>query len=214
MITLAPLDLDEAVRYLGGSQVPMNDTMDALLTDCEAEIRAEASPKYRTLVLPLPQEELLQGADIRDHLAECDRAVLLCCTLGAGIDKLLRRAQVTDMSRAIVLDALASVAVEQVCRQVDDLLLSEYPDTFFTSRFSPGYGDYPLELQKQFLTLLDAPRKIGVSATPSFLLTPIKSVTAIAGMADHPLPRRVRGCAACRLRESCLFRAQGDHCKT
>ena len=46
-------------------------------------------------------------------------------------------------------------------------------------RRSPGYGDLPLELSREIITCLDAPRKLGVSITDSNLLVPSKSVTAI-----------------------------------
>ena len=52
---------------------------------------------------------------------------------------------------------------------------------FFKPRFSPGYGDLSLEVQKEIFSLLDCPRKIGVSLGDSLLMTPSKSVTAIIG---------------------------------
>ena len=51
-----------------------------------------------------------------------------------------------------------------------------------TPRFSPGYGDLPIELQRDFLTLLDASRKIGLTATESSMLVPSKSITALIGI--------------------------------
>ena len=81
-----------------------------------------------------------------------------------------------------------------------------------TTRFSPGYGDYPIELQKSFLHILDAPRKIGLTANDSFLLTPVKSVTAIIGLSENPIERKKRGCAICNMNQSCIYRRNGEHC--
>ena len=117
-----------------------------------------------------------------------------------------------DRSRAVVLDALASVAIEQVCRQFDEFLQGEFPDLFQTFRLSPGYGDYPIALQKYFLTELDAPKKIGLTTNDNFLLVPTKSVTAVTGLSETELPKRKRGCASCNLRGSCNYRQRGDHC--
>lgn len=39
-----------------------------------------------------------------------------------------------------------------------------------TFRFSPGYGDYPIEMQKEYLRILDAPRKIGLTTGDSVCL--------------------------------------------
>jgi len=50
------------------------------------------------------------------------------------------------------------------------------------SRFSPGYGDLPLDYQRTLLSVLDTSRKIGVSLTDSLLMVPSKSVSAIVGV--------------------------------
>lgn len=212
MMTLEPLNRREAIRYLGGAGHTPDERMNALLDRCEAELLRLAAPKYLYRVFALPYDEILRGEDIRRHLEGCDRAVLLCATLGAQVDRLIRVAQVEDMARAVVLDSLASVAIEQVCRQADALIAAQNPGDFMTFRFSPGYGDYPIDLQKTFLTLLDAPRKIGLSASESCLLTPAKSVTAVLGLSKHPIPRKRRGCAVCNLRTTCQYRRNGDHC--
>lgn len=212
MISLRPLDHAEAVRYLGGARVKMNAAMEQLLTDCEEQVLAEAAPKYLYKVKDLPCEDLMAGEDLSMHLAGCRQAVLICATLGAGIDRMLRVEQVKDMSRAVVLDALASVAIEQVCKQVDTLIADRFPDLFQTFRFSPGYGDYPIEMQKYFLTELDAPKKIGLTTNDNYLLIPTKSVTAVLGLSETEPPKRQRGCATCNLRSSCNYRQRGDHC--
>ncbi len=212
MFTLHSLDREEAVRYLGGAGVRMNDVMEQLLDDCEQEVLATASPKYLYKVVDLPYTGLMQGNDIETHLSGCSGAVLLAATLGAGVDKMLRIAQVTDLSRAVVLDALASVAIEQVCAQFDAKMAEQFPDLFQTFRFSPGYGDYPIGLQKWFLTELDAPKKIGLTTNDNYLLIPTKSVTAVMGLSESEIPKQRRGCAVCNLRTTCPYRKRGDHC--
>lgn len=212
MITLGPLDHREAVRYLGDSRVKMTDEMEALLTECEEEVLGAADPKFLYKVKELPCPELMVGKDIAEHLSGCSKVVLLCATLGAGIDRMLRIAQVKDMSRAVVLDSLSSVAIEQVCRKFDEFIAEEYPNYFQTFRFSPGYGDYPIDLQKWFLTELDGPKKIGLTTNDNYLLIPTKSVTAVMGLSETEPPKRKRGCASCNLRETCNFRKRGAHC--
>ncbi|MBQ8062602.1 MAG: methionine synthase [Clostridia bacterium] len=212
MMTLGPLDHREAVRYLGDSRVAMTEEMEALLTECEEEVLAAADPKFLYKVKELPCPELMVGKDIAEHLDGCSKVVLLCATVGAGIDRMLRIAQVKDMSRAVVLDSMSSVAIEQVCRKFDEFIAEEYPDLYQTFRFSPGYGDYPIDLQKWFLTELDAPKKIGLTTNDSYLLIPTKSVTAVMGLSETEPPKRKRGCASCNLRETCNFRKRGAHC--
>ena len=212
MITLDRLNRSEAARYLGGAKVEMNDAMRALIDECEAQLLDTARPKYLYRVVDLPDETLIVGEDIKRHLSGCAKAVLLCATLGAEVDRLLRVTQVRDMARAVVLDSLASVAVEQVCNKADEPIAAQNPEYHMTFRFSPGYGDYPIELQKEFLRRLDAPRKIGLSANESYLLIPSKSVTAIAGLSTSPVDVKKRGCATCNLRKTCRYRKNGEHC--
>lgn len=139
----------------------------------------------------------------------------LACTLGAGVDAALRAAGASDMAYAVVLDALASVAVEQTADAAEQTLRNEEREEgqFLTGRFSPGYGDYPIAVQNDLLRLLDAPRKIGLCATPTHLLTPRKSVTAVLGVAGHPVTGRRAGCANCALRERCAYRKEGKTCE-
>ena len=157
----------------------------------------------------------LQVSDILRHLEGCGSCVLLACTLGARVDAALRAAGASDMAYAVVLDALASVAVEQTADAAEQTLRNEEREEgqFLTGRFSPGYGDYPIAVQNDLLRLLDAPRKIGLCATPAHLLTPRKSVTAVLGVAGHPVTGRRAGCANCALRERCAYRKEGKTCE-
>ncbi len=212
MITLEKLNRREAIRYMGGSRVEPNDSMESLLDECESLILKNSNPKFLYKIIDLPCDDVMGGDDILNHLSGCDRAVLMCATLGNNIDRLLRVAQVSDMAKAVALDSLASVAIEQVCSKVDELLAEKLLGCNMTFRFSPGYGDYPIEMQKYFLTQLDAPRKIGLTTNESYLLVPSKSVTAIAGISNAPIERKKRGCAICNMRAVCKFRRNGEHC--
>lgn len=213
MIKLSEINRKEALRYMGSGNLKANEAMNSLMDKCEEKVLSVAEVKYLYKKIPLKESGLLLGNDIKNHLKSCENAVILCATTGAGIDRLIRTAQVTDMAEAVVLDALASCAVEQICNKLDKLIANEYSDKYLTYRFSPGYGDYPLELQGEFLRLLDAPRKIGLCTNENSLLTPTKSVTAIIGLSDKPLERKRRGCACCNLKETCKYRKTGEHCE-
>ena len=79
-------------------------------------------------------------------------------------------------------------------------------------RFSPGYGDCPLELNDELCLAVDTVRGCGLAITPQHLLAPRKSTTAILGIADHPVTGTLAGCTTCHLRETCSFRKQGTTC--
>ena len=82
----------------------------------------------------------------------------------------------------------------------------------FTGRYSPGYGDYPLECQDELIRLLDGARKIGLNVSRSHLLIPRKSITAVMGGADHPVSGYLATCGECTLRDTCVLRKEGRNC--
>ena len=212
MIELEKLNRNEAVRYLGGAGIRLNYRMDVLMHECEKAVHEKPSPKYLYVEKDLPCPQIMGGKDIESHLNGCEKAIVMCATVGSEVDKLIRISQISDMARAVVMDSLASVAVEQVCNAFDKIIAEKYSDYNMTFRFSPGYGDYPIELQKIILQMLDAPKKIGLCTNDNFLLTPTKSVTAVLGLSKNPIERKKRGCAICNMRETCKFRRKGLHC--
>ena len=64
----------------------------------------------------------------------------------------------------------------------------------------------PLAQSAQILTVLDAPRRIGLTLSSSGLMLPRKSVTAVMGVSREPVARRPSGCEACSARETCALR--------
>lgn len=193
MIELEKLNRNEAVRYLGGVGIRLNYRMDVLMDECEKAVLEKASPKYLYVEKDLPCPQIMGGKDIESHLNGCEKAIVMCATVGSEVDKLIRISQISDMARAVVMDSLASVAVEQVCNAFDKIIAEKYSDYNMTFRFSPGYGDYPIELQKIILQMLDAPKKIGLCTNDNFLLTPTKSVTAVLGLSKNPIERKSVG---------------------
>lgn len=212
MIEINSISRQETIRYLGDRKVELNSTMESLLTECEKELLAVINPRYLYKIIT-PETSLLQGESIKEHLQGCEKAVIMCATSGVEVDKLIRRAQICDMAKAVVFDAMGSVVVEEICNKVDELVAQEFSEYYTTWRFSPGYGDYPIQLQKDFLQLLDAPRKIGLCTNDSYILTPMKSVTAIIGLSKKPIEKKRRGCGKCNLMKTCKFRKAGTRCE-
>ena len=209
------IDRQQALRYLG-----IHGDADAatwqLLDKAEQELRAVAQPRAVTLYADRSLlAEYCIGEDIQKHLAGCNGCILLGCTLGAGVDTASRVACACDMAYAVVLDALASVLAEAVAEQAEQMLREQVQaqGRFLTGRFSPGYGDWPIAVQNDLVRLLDAPRKIGLCATPSHLMVPRKSITAILGVAEHPVTGKRAGCAHCTLRDKCSYRKEGKTCE-
>lgn len=210
----------EAMRYLGAGEG--DDALRRQLAAVASELTAALEPRYVYRVFDLARENgdiLLAGTGVRltgatasTMLAQCRQAALLACTLGSGFDTLLRKEQARDMGRAVMLDACGSAWVESGCNAAEEELRARLPGLFLTDRFSPGYGDLPLDIQPAVCAALDAGRRVGIHVSDSFLMNPMKSVTAVIGISDWPQMARVRGCAYCAMAASCRLRKGGKHC--
>ena len=210
----------EAIRYLGAGAG--DEDLRRQAAAVAAELTAALKPRYVYRVFDLEREEKtirlagtgvrLTGAAASTMLAQCRRAALLACTLGPGFDAMLRREQARDMGRAVMLDACGSAWVESGCDAAEEELRARLPGWFLTDRFSPGYGDLPLDVQPALCAALDCGRRLGLQVTKSLLMTPVKSVTAIVGLADRPQMARIRGCGYCAMRERCQLRKGGKSC--
>ncbi len=214
-------DIGQALRYLGVREDPEGTMARAVEAEAARLVRA-VRPRYVYRLFPIERGRsgvILRGSGVTlpgrlasRMLAQCDQAALLACTLGAGFETMLRAVQVRDMARAVILDACGSALVEAGCDGLERALASRYPGRYLTDRFSPGYGDLPLGVQDAICTALDASRRLGIQVTPSLLMNPSKSVTAVIGLAWEPQPARVRGCEHCSLAGTCTIREGGKSC--
>ncbi|MGI5962968.1 MAG: methionine synthase [Lawsonibacter sp.] len=220
-IAINQLNIDEVLRYMGCPPEQADETTRVFVQTCAQDIRKIAQPRWAYRVLTVSEDRdglhlegglLLPGRDLAKHLQGCHRVALFCATLGAGVDGIIRQAQSVDLARAFALDCCAAAAVEAVCDEVEKNLQEMFPGCFFPFRFSPGYGDLPLALQNELLALLDAPRRVGLTATASHILIPRKSVTAFLGISERPVEQKARSCLGCPAMENCQYRKSGGHC--
>lgn len=164
---------------------------------------------YKRLSLPAPELPFSEKA-AESHLRGCNGMVLFAATLGPEVDRLINRYQVNDMALAVIIDAAAGAAVENVCdnfqEDIETLLKKE--GLFLSDRFSPGYGNLSPEANGSICSFLDTYRRIGLGMTEHFMLTPAKSVTAIMGISDRPLPRRGGKCETCNKFSTCIYRKE------
>ena len=218
-IKLSQLNRKDALRYMGyGTREPDNQTQ-ALMDKCERELFRAIDGKYVYRVFEMTDEQIkgstfiLEGNSIKQHLKGCTKAIFLCATLSEAVDRLIRVKQISSMAEAIVVDALASAAVEQVSDLAENEILRAFPNLEHTWRFGLGYGDFPLAGQRKFLDILDAPKRIGVCVNESLLLTPTKSVTCIIGLGHDLSKERMKRCDMCSLGGNCTFRMNGGTCQ-
>ena len=124
----------------------------------------------------------IESVNLCNVLKGCSEAFVIAVTTGIGVDRLLNKFSVTSASKHFITDAVASAAAESFCDYMDDMLRKN-PEK--PHRFSPGYGDLPLEIQPKLLDMLNASKNIGITINSSLLMTPVKSITAIMGVCDE-----------------------------
>ena len=123
----------------------------------------------------------VQSADLAKNLYGCESVLLFAATVGVGIDRLISKYSRISPARSVIIDALGAERIEALCDALcEDFALENKAN--LKPRFSPGYGNLPLEAQKDIFAVLDCPRKIGLSLNDSLLMSPTKSVTAFAGI--------------------------------
>ncbi len=210
---LTEIDPREVQRMLGDFGQELSLQTEQEIATAWKAVKEIAAPKLTYRIFPIKdiylQEHILLGKDIRAMLANCNKVILFAATLGAPLDAYHRRLQITDMARAVWFDACANCAIEAVCDNFCHDLGMEYP--FLTDRFSTGYGDLPLSVQQEFLTLLKMQQTIGVTLTEGGLMIPQKTVTALLGIADKPQNRR-RDCLHCKSFATCGGK-DTNHCE-
>lgn len=220
-LTLKQFRRTEVLEYLGwrGGEIPQE--VDLCIDACIEDTLHAVQARYTYRVFQLERSDglrlagtdfVLPGNDVAALLADCKQCVLLAATLGSGLEPIIRRAEVRDMTRAVVLDCCGSAAIEALCDQAEARIAHALTAPYLTDRFSPGYGDMPIDCQRQFTDILDTARQIGLTLTDSCILTPRKSVTAVIGLADRPQTKRLRGCAYCSMFKNCTFRKAGKTC--
>ena len=215
---LTEIDRGEALRYLG-IRGPLPTDLETDLPRCEGMLREAARPRaVWKLAEVLPGGMLKgtafrpEGETLRQLTETCSRVILMAATLGAETDALIRRLQIRAMADSVLVDALANAAIENVCDNLCADLAAALAPLHLSPRFSPGYGDFPLEQQREVCAVLDVSRRIGVTLTPGNLMIPQKTVTALIGVSDEPLKNGPSGCESCRLAPHCSYRKEGQTC--
>ena len=185
-----PIDKTLALRYAGvRGDAP---EISALLDECISEATAHLSYKLCYAYYPVSREggHLNLGfAEVCSdrlaaHLEGCHGVILLAATIGISFDRLVAKEIKVSPTKALLLDGLGAERIEALC----DLFCREEAEAraksgeTLTSRWSAGYGDLPLDLQKSIFAALDCKKNIGLTLNDSLLMSPQKSVTAIIGI--------------------------------
>ena len=226
-VLLTKQDIPQILRFLGYRGQEMDESARKQVMDGIRRMNEAAMPRSVSRILQTDSRfasggefpaacSFLTGEDIHRHLDGCTQIVLFAATLGSHVDTLIAKAKLRNVADQIILDACGSVLIEAYCDVCEAQLRAKLASDgrYLTTRFSPGYGDLPLDIQTVFLRTVNATKRIGLTVSPGGMLIPVKSVTAVLGIADHPMKdtRKRPDCTDCRARASCRFRLAGVRC--
>ncbi len=188
--SLPPINECEVLRYMGARDA--TDEVSALLTECieEAKDALTCCACFREFDLQIDGTVLALGfaktdsISLSKNLQDCERVILFAATVGLGIDRLITRYTRVSPARALCFGAIGAERIESLCDALCQQLAKdcENQGLILRPRFSPGYGDLPLSLQRDIFDALGCSQRIGLFLNESLLMTPTKSVTAIVGV--------------------------------
>ena len=203
---------ENALKYLGYLDNQVDSNTEILLNECLKELE-QVTPKFMYQIYtlthhPLTIKELnltINYPDLIDLFDSCDRIVIIACTLGLQLDQQLRYYSKINLTKMTVMDALASSYIEIKCDEY------EAKQNFGkrTFRFCPGYGNVPLELNKNLANALNCSKHIGLTVQESNILLPQKSMIGLIGLGDN---RKEKTCQNCLHIKDCNFRKRGQTC--
>lgn len=159
---------------------------------------------------------VLESKDILRLLRGCEYCILMVATIGTKIDMEIRKTEYVDLSKSIIMDSAATTFIERCCDAIQNDIKKEFEKNkkHLTMRYSPGYGDLPLECGKEILNILQS-QKIGVTSNDKGIMIPRKSVNAIIGIYDSNNRENMdidnkRSCANCKNYNNCIYRRESE----
>ncbi|MBQ8164649.1 MAG: Vitamin B12 dependent methionine synthase activation subunit [Clostridia bacterium] len=200
----------EILRYAGCKSVDAE--LSALLKLCIKEANGKFDYKvcYREFHISLDGDVCdfgafrLKSEKLAANLSHCKRVIIFAATVGVEIDRLIAKYGRLSPSKALMFQAIGAERIEALCDTFCDDISSEM-NVALKPRFSPGYGDLPLDSQNAIFSVLDCGKRIGLSLNDSLLMSPSKSVTAFAGISDIEEKHTTNKCGACNQKD-CAFR--------
>lgn len=177
----------EVLRYAGCTNADLETKR--MMSGCLEEAEKVISYKVCYCELPLKINGSVCDFGVFDVKSEklaknldgCGKVLLFAATVGTEFDRLISKYSRISPAKAVIMQAIGSERVESLC----DSFCKDYENengVKLKPRFSPGYGDLALEVQKYIFAILDCPRKIGISLNETLLMSPSKSVTAFVGI--------------------------------
>lgn len=218
------INKNEVLRYLGHKEQEIDSKLNNLIDSCIEETKTLAKPliTYNIFNIEIQNNEvkllgcdvILSGEDITNHLRNSTKCVVLAASLGIFVDNRIRYFSKIDLTRSLILDSCGTEAVESLCCDAESKIreIAEKEGLEINNRYSPGYGDFPINVQADILKLLNAEKVIGLTCTEHYILLPRKSVTAVIGFVNKEQKIFKEGCKRCNFNINCMYRRDGVGC--
>lgn len=178
-----PADRFEIYRFAGfPPKVLPPQNICNLAEECMNQLRPCLRPNlvYETFQKSDLEPIISRSKNLSANLEGCTRVVMFAATIGAQVDSVIRATQKIDAAKSGILQATGAMFIESFV-DVFNKMISSQNSGNTKPRFSPGFGDAPLDLQKHFFNLLPC-SKIGLSLMDTLIMAPEKSVTAFIGI--------------------------------
>ncbi|MDQ0555661.1 hypothetical protein QOZ92_000774 [Paeniclostridium ghonii] len=223
------IDYYEVLRYLEYNGQQIDNSLKELVHKCISSTKNIIKPLYISKTYSIEKRineakeyiVCLRGSNIKikskdlyDVLEGCDQCIITATTLGVDIDREIKKSGYLDLTKMIILDSCATTAIESVC----DIIENSYREEFkkcrkhITNRYSPGYGDLPINVNEDFINILEAQNKIGLTITKNHIMIPRKSVIWIAGISDKMKYSSNKSCLKCNNYNTCKYRKEAVNC--
>lgn len=184
---LPPICEKEVLRY-AGDQTSSPEII-SILKECLKESGDRFNTKVAYRIFPIERTTnilkigslLLSSKSLKKNLESCEQVIIFAATAGLEIDRLITKYAKLSPVRSLMFHSIGAERVEALCDAFCNQI-TKNENLVTVPRFSPGYGDLSLEVQKDILTLLNANNTIGIGLNESLMLSPSKSVTAFVGI--------------------------------
>lgn len=218
------IDRKEVLRYLGYKRGVIDENIDSLIDESIDEIKKISNYKYVYKIFHIDRNEveielrgsnlIFKGEDILEHLKHSSMCSVIAVTLGSNVDTKIGYYEKINLTKALILDACASTAIEWVCDEVQKKIKKEAEkrNLGITYRYSPGYGDFSIDIQPKIINALEAQKIIGLTVNENNILIPRKSVSAIIGFQNNKIKVEHPGCKRCNNAAGCQYKKGGSYC--
>ena len=175
-------------------------SLNAKLESCKERLDAVLEPRLHYRIekidnlgrgfVSIEGGTIFKSPKLSQALKRSDELVCFVATVGSGIDdQIVGLMAANHLSEAYVLDAMGSVAVENMVEQFHQGQEAKCAtqNKSVTLRFSPGYCDWPVTEQKKLFGLFDS-ESTGVKLLDSCLMEPRKSISGVFGLSHTVNP--------------------------